>query len=160
MCLIIITASSCTPASSRSPRSAARSILRPRSPATTVIELQLGYLESHRRSSITGTTTYELKFQWTATQPSRGKLIRHAFGDRYQQPHRDVHLRFLGARWHRNLALRRINATWPTSLPPSQELLSAPAFPTDNASVDATSGSLDTDIDLPSYNPNVPAPSP
>ena len=49
------------------------------------------------------------------------------------------------------------NATWPTSLPPSQELLSAPMFPSDNASVDATSGSLDTNINLPSYNPNVPA---
>ena len=49
------------------------------------------------------------------------------------------------------------NATWPTSLAPSQELISAPSFPTDNASVDATSGSLDTEIDLPSYNPNVPA---
>ena len=31
-----------------------------------------------------------------------------------------------------------------------------PHFPSDNASVDATSGSLDTDINLPSYNPNVP----
>ncbi len=38
---------------------------------------------------------------------------------------------------------------------PSQQLLSAPAFPSDNAAVDATSGSLDTEIDLPSYNPNV-----
>ena len=52
------------------------------------------------------------------------------------------------------------NATWATSLLPSQELLSAPSFPSDNASVDATSGSLDTEIDLPSYNPNVhPSPS-
>ena len=49
------------------------------------------------------------------------------------------------------------NATWPTSLAPSAELLTAPTFPTDNATVDATSGSLDTEIDLPSYNPNVPA---
>ena len=49
------------------------------------------------------------------------------------------------------------NATWPTSAAPSQELLSAPNFPSDNASVDALSGSLDTEIDLPSYNPNVPA---
>ena len=51
------------------------------------------------------------------------------------------------------------NSTWPTSLPPSQELLAAPTFAGDdgNASVDATSGSLDTDINLPSYNPNVPA---
>ena len=49
------------------------------------------------------------------------------------------------------------SATWPTSLAPSQELLSAPSFSSDNATVDATSGSLDTEIDLPSYNPNVPA---
>ena len=49
------------------------------------------------------------------------------------------------------------SATWPTSAAPSQELLSAPSFPSDNASVDATSGSLDTEIDLPSYNPNVPS---
>jgi RHS repeat-associated protein len=49
------------------------------------------------------------------------------------------------------------NATWATSLAPSQELLSASGFPSDNASVDALSGSLDTEIDLPSYNPNVPA---
>ncbi len=49
------------------------------------------------------------------------------------------------------------NATWPTSLAPSQELISAPSFATDNATVDATSGALDTEIDLPSYNPNVPA---
>jgi RHS repeat-associated protein len=48
-------------------------------------------------------------------------------------------------------------ATWPTSAAPSQELLSAPAFPSDNASVDATSGSLDTEIALPSYNRTVPA---
>ena len=51
------------------------------------------------------------------------------------------------------------NATWPTSLAPSQELDSAPSFSSVNgyATVDAMSGSLDTEIDLPSYNPNVPA---
>ena len=32
-----------------------------------------------------------------------------------------------------------------------------PAFGSTYASVDATSGALDTDIGLPSYNPNVPA---
>ena len=50
------------------------------------------------------------------------------------------------------------SATWPTSLAPDQELDSAPAFDSsDNASVDATSGALDTQINLPSYNPNIPA---
>jgi hypothetical protein len=43
-------------------------------------------------------------------------------------------------------------ATWATSLAPSQELLSAPALGSDDASVDALSGSLGTEIDLPSYN--------
>ena len=47
------------------------------------------------------------------------------------------------------------NATWATSLAPSQQLLSSPAFASDNATVDANSGSLDAQIDLPSYNPNV-----
>ncbi len=49
------------------------------------------------------------------------------------------------------------NATWPSSLAPDTELLSAPAFDGGDASVDATSGALDTTIALPSYNPNVPA---
>ena len=49
------------------------------------------------------------------------------------------------------------NASWATSLAPSQQLLSSPPFASDDATVDANSGSLDTEIDLPSYNPNVPA---
>ena len=49
------------------------------------------------------------------------------------------------------------NVSWPTSLAPSQQLLSSPTFSSEYASVDANSGSLDTEIDLPSYNPNVPA---
>ena len=50
------------------------------------------------------------------------------------------------------------NATWPTSWAPSSELDSAPSFSSVNgyASVDALSGSLDTEIDLPTYNPNIP----
>ena len=49
------------------------------------------------------------------------------------------------------------NASWATSLAPSQQLQSSPPFASDDATVDANSGSLDTQIDLPSYNPNVPA---
>ena len=49
------------------------------------------------------------------------------------------------------------NATWPSSLAPDQELLSAHSFDSDGVSVDATSGALDATIPLPSYNPNVPA---
>jgi hypothetical protein len=49
------------------------------------------------------------------------------------------------------------NATWPGSLAPDAELGRAPGFDSDYASVDATSGALDTQIKLPTYNPNVPA---
>jgi YD repeat-containing protein len=49
------------------------------------------------------------------------------------------------------------SATWPAAITPESELLTAPSFASDDASVDATSGALDTEIDLPSYNPNVPA---
>jgi RHS repeat-associated protein len=49
------------------------------------------------------------------------------------------------------------NVTWPTSLAPDAELDSSSAFDGDYATVDATSGAPDTSIDLPSYNPNVPA---
>jgi len=48
-------------------------------------------------------------------------------------------------------------STWPTSLPPDLELSQAPAIASQNVSVDSTSGALDTSINLPSYNPNVPA---
>ncbi len=47
--------------------------------------------------------------------------------------------------------------TWPGSLPPDLVQPQAPAFDSHNVSVDATSGALNTDINLPSYNPNVPA---
>jgi hypothetical protein len=49
------------------------------------------------------------------------------------------------------------NASWATSLAPSQQLLSSPSFSSDDATVDANSGSLDNEIDLTSYNPKVPA---
>ena len=48
-------------------------------------------------------------------------------------------------------------STWPTSLAPDLELSQAPVIASQNVSVDSTSGSLDTSINLASYNPNVPA---
>ena len=47
--------------------------------------------------------------------------------------------------------------SWPQSLAPSQTLAGSASFPSQNVSVAATSGALDTDITLPTYNPNVPA---
>jgi len=48
-------------------------------------------------------------------------------------------------------------ASWPSSLPPDQVLAQAPALDSHNVSVDATSGSLNTTLNLPSYNATVPA---
>jgi len=49
------------------------------------------------------------------------------------------------------------NATWPSSLAPDAELNGSSSFDGSYATVDATSGALDTSINLPGYNPNVPA---
>ena len=49
------------------------------------------------------------------------------------------------------------SASWPTTIPPDLEEPGAPMIPSQGVSVDADSGALDADIDLPSYNPNVPA---
>ena len=45
----------------------------------------------------------------------------------------------------------------PMTIPPDLEEPGAPSIASQGVSVDADSGALDTDIDLPSYNPNVPA---
>ena len=111
-------------------------------------------------SSISGTSTNELTFQWHSTNDVAEQVsVTLSVTDTNSHTHTytyDFWLPEGGGTAQSGGG----EPTWPTSLAPSQELLSAPAFPSDNASVDATSGSLDTEIDLPSYNPNVPALSP
>jgi hypothetical protein len=48
-------------------------------------------------------------------------------------------------------------ASWPTTIPPNLVEPGAPSIASQGVSVDADSGALDTSINLPSYNPNVPA---
>ena len=50
-----------------------------------------------------------------------------------------------------------VMATWPTTLSPDTVSPNDPSWASDDVSVDSNSGSLDTSIQLPSYNPNVPA---
>jgi YD repeat-containing protein len=108
-------------------------------------------------SSITGTTTYELQFYWTTNQPVAGASSVTLSVTDINSHTETFTYDFWVPVGTGTLPSGGSNATWPTSLPPSQELLLAPEFPSHNAAVDATSGSLDTDINLPSYNPNVPA---
>ena len=51
----------------------------------------------------------------------------------------------------------RAAASWPQTLAPNTISLSSPVWSSQYVSVNANSGALDTQIGLPSYNPNVPA---
>ena len=48
------------------------------------------------------------------------------------------------------------SSSWPVTIPPDLEQPGAPSIASQGVSVDADSGALDTEIDLPSYNPNIP----
>ncbi len=48
-------------------------------------------------------------------------------------------------------------ASWPQVLTPDTVNENGTAWASDYLGIDSNSGSLDTSIDLPSYNPNVPA---
>ena len=50
-----------------------------------------------------------------------------------------------------------VDAVWPDTLAPDTVSPNGPAWASDYVSVDSSSGSLDTTLALPSYNPNVPA---
>ncbi len=107
-------------------------------------------------SSLSVTNTYLLSFNWETSNPGS------AHTDSVTLSVKDSSNQFETFTYDflvpvASAVLAGSLDTWPTSLPPSSELISAPSFDSDNASVDATSGSLDTEIDLPSYNPNVPA---
>ncbi len=47
--------------------------------------------------------------------------------------------------------------TWPSTYAPNTVSMNAPEWQSHGVSVNANSGALDTSINLPSYNPNVPA---
>ena len=109
-------------------------------------------------TSISGTSTYQLTFQWSnsfATTHTDSVTLSVTDTNSHTETYT---YDFLLPAGHTSAGSGGGNATWPQSLGPDQELLSAPSFGSngDNASVDATSGALDTEIDLPSYNPNVP----
>ena len=111
-------------------------------------------------SFVSGTSTDQLNFRWPTEVPVPGEVtVTLAVTDTSSQIETYTYDFWLPS--DGNVATGSggggTNATWPTSLAPSQELESAPSFASNNATVDATSGSLDTEIDLPSYNPNVPA---
>ncbi len=109
-------------------------------------------------TTLSATNTYQLTFTWTNSNPGAAHSDSVTLSVEDSNSHFEPYTYdFLIPHGTGSVGSGGTNATWPTSLAPSSELLSAPSFSSDNAAVDATSGALDTEIDLPSYNPNVPA---
>jgi RHS repeat-associated protein len=108
-------------------------------------------------NTISGTSTYQLTFQWETTNAGAAFSSSVTLSVTDTNSHTETYTYDFWVPAGSGFAGSGGNATWPTSLAPGQELLSDPSFSSDNATVDAASGSLDTEIDLPSYNPNIPA---
>ncbi len=97
---------------------------------------------------MSATNTYQLTFQWSGEPESAANLsLSLSVTDTNSHTETFTFDYWMPAGNYYSLGSAS-NATWPTSLAPDQELDSAPAFASDGASVDATSGALDT-IDTP-----------
>ncbi len=119
----------------------------------------------HDAEDIAGTTTYDLTFKWVNENPGSAHTdsVTLSVTDTSSQTETytyDFWIPFGGGNGSGGGGSSGgggTTTTWPATITPESELLSAPSFQSDYASVDATSGTLDTEINLPSYNPNVPA---
>ena len=106
-------------------------------------------------NSVTGTSTYDLQFKWNTsnlTGPSVASVTLTATNASSQQESQTYYFLVPKGSGPGGSA-----PTWPQSLSPDTISPDAPAWSSDNVSVAADSGALDTTIPLPSYNPNVPA---
>jgi len=109
-------------------------------------------------TNLSATNTYQLTFQWTGTVTTAHSVpLTLSVTDTNSHTETYTYDFWLPVGSYTSSGGGSNNAIWPQSLTPNQELEPAPAFASDGASVDATSGTLDTAIALPSYNPNVPA---
>ncbi len=108
-------------------------------------------------SSIAGATTYQLTFSWSYAHSS-------AQVDPITLSVEDSNSHFETYTYDFQLPVGTQspvsgggNMTWPQSYSPDTISADDPQWDSDNVSVDSNSGSLDTSIPLPSYNPRVPA---
>jgi YD repeat-containing protein len=108
-------------------------------------------------TGITGASTYQLSFQWTndvvtahvdpitlSVTDSNSHTETYTYD--FQLPAGEV-----------SSSGGRGNMTWPQSYSPDTVSPDDPVWTSDGATVDSNSGSLQTGIELPTYNPNVPA---
>ena len=106
-------------------------------------------------TNIAGASTYDLTFQWatsvsTATTNSATLTVTNSAGKTQVQTYNFQVPAGSGT-------AGTGTAAWPQSLSPDAISPGAPAIGGHDVAVDANSGSLDTSIALPAYNPNVPA---
>ncbi len=103
---------------------------------------------------ISGTSSYDLTFTWDASITSQtvNLVTLTATNGGGQQEIQTYY--FLLTKGTNTYATG--SADWPTTLSPDTVNPGAATWSSDDVSVDANSGALDTSIALPTYNPNVP----
>ncbi len=103
-------------------------------------------------TGISGANSYDLTFQWAATIPTAGAqsatlTVTDPNGQQVSQTY---------TFWAESgTGSTSGNATWPASLDPGLISAGAPAIGSQNVSVVSATGSAETSIAMPSFNPNV-----
>ncbi len=106
--------------------------------------------------NITGASTYQLSFQWNSLiNTSHVDAITLAVTD--TNSHTETYTYDFDLQSGNSSSSGGSELTWPQSYAPDTVSPDDPAWASDGVSVDSNSGSLDTSIALPSYNPNVAA---
>jgi RHS repeat-associated protein len=106
-------------------------------------------------TGITGASTYNLKFQWGWIGAAHTDTVSVTVTNTLGQAETEMFSFALPAQQF-GFGPGTGTATWPTSLSPDTTLASDVSFPGGPyASVNSNSGAVDTDITLPTYNPNL-----
>ena len=104
-------------------------------------------------TGIAGASTYDLTFSWSNhTSAELDSVTLTATNSSSQQVVQTYYFEVPAA----SVSNSQSSANWPTTLAPNTVSLNATEWASQYVSVNSNSGALDTEIDLPSYNPNVP----
>ncbi|HZW33510.1 MAG TPA: hypothetical protein VFF52_22515, partial [Isosphaeraceae bacterium] len=105
-------------------------------------------------TNVTGARTYHVHFQWQSSfQAVTNAVTLTVTNSSSQQETQTVYFDYPGS----NSVTLPTSSSWPVTFPPDQVEPGAPSISSQGVTVDADSGALDSQIALPSYNPNVPA---
>jgi len=106
-------------------------------------------------TGVTGASTYHLHFQWPTSQiTAQVESVTLTVTNSSSQQESES---FYFVVPTSSVVTLPSSASWPVTIPPDLVEPGTPAIASQGVSVDAGSGALDTSINLPSYNPNVPA---